>query len=340
MMNLEDIGEFEFIKKISRGCLIRPQNVIKAIGDDAAVFSQDTNKVTLVTTDLLVERVHFFRKTISGFNLGHKALAVNLSDIAAMGGNAGEAFISLAVPEDCPMDYLEDLYMGMKALAAKFEVNILGGDTTRSETDLIINISVVGSIPEKEILYRNAAQPGDIICSTGFLGNSRAGLHLILNDIDADSKELKELLDAHNLPMPHLRQGRFLACQKGVHAAIDTSDGLSSDISHIANESRVGVRLFYEKIPVSKSLEHFCKRFQKNPIEYALTGGEDYTLLCTISPDKAKNIARRYINEFNKPLYSMGEITDSGQMELIDPDGKIKILTPTGWDHFKDEQNV
>ena len=290
-MNLQDIGEFGFIKKISRGCLIRPQNVIRGIGDDAAVFTQDCNEVTLLTTDLLVERVHFFRHKTSGFDLGHKALAVNLSDIAAMGGTAGEAFVSIAIPKDCSIDYLEDLYMGMKTLAAKFDVNILGGDTTRSEADLIINISVTGSIPEKEILCRNTAEHGDMIYSTGLLGDSKAGLYLILNDIKADSKELNELLNVHNLPVPHLKQGRFLASQKGVHAAIDVSDGLSSDIGHISTESNVGVHLFYEKIPVSKNLKHFCQRFHKNPIEYALTGGEDYTLLCTISPDKADNIA-------------------------------------------------
>ncbi len=336
-MNLQDIGEFGFIKKISRGCLIRPQNVIRGIGDDAAVFTQDCNEVTLLTTDLLVERVHFFRHKTSGFDLGHKALAVNLSDIAAMGGTAGEAFVSIAIPKDCSIDYLEDLYMGMKTLAAKFDVNILGGDTTRSEADLIINISVTGSIPEKEILCRNTAEHGDMIYSTGLLGDSKAGLYLILNDIKADSKELNELLNVHNLPVPHLKQGRFLASQKGVHAAIDVSDGLSSDIGHISTESNVGVHLFYEKIPVSKNLKHFCQRFHKNPIEYALTGGEDYTLLCTISPDKADNIARRYLKEFNKPLYLIGEITDSTRMELIYPNGKIKNLSPSGWDHFKNE---
>ena len=336
-MNLQDIGEFGFIKKISRGCLIRPQNVIRGIGDDAAVFTQDCNEVTLLTTDLLVERVHFFRHKTSGFDLGHKALAVNLSDIAAMGGTAGEAFVSIAIPKDCSIDYLEDLYMGMKTLAAKFDVNILGGDTTRSEADLIINISVTGSIPEKEILCRNTAEHGDMIYSTGLLGDSKAGLYLILNDIKADSKELNELLNVHNLPVPHLKQGRFLASQKGVHAAIDVSDGLSSDIGHISTESNVAVHLFYEKIPVSKNLKHFCQRFHKNPIEYALTGGEDYTLLCTISPDKADNIARRYLKEFNKPLYLIGEITDSTRMELIYPNGKIKNLSPSGWDHFKNE---
>jgi len=336
-VNLKDIGEFGFIKRISRGCLIRPQNVIKAIGDDAAAFIPAPGQATLVTTDLLVERIHFLRNATSGFNLGYKALSVNLSDIAAMGGIAREAFISIAIPENCPIDFLEDLYKGMKTLAAEFDVNLLGGDTTRSKADLIINISVVGSAFEKEILYRNTARRGDIICSTGFLGDSRAGLHLIINDIKADSNELKALLDAHLLPKPYLREGRFLARRGGVHAVIDVSDGLSSDIGHIAEESNVGIRLYSEKIPVSNNLEKFCAWFDFDPVEYALAGGEDYTLLCTISPDKADHIAADYLKRFRNPLYQIGEITDSGDMKLILPNGQIRSFAPSGWDHFKKE---
>ena len=243
-MNLRDIGEFGFIKRISRGCLIRPQNIIKAIGDDAAAFIPPPHEVILVTTDLLVEGVHFLRNTTSGFNLGYKALSVNLSDIAAMGGIARDAFVSIGVPDSCSLDFLEDLYNGMKRLAAEFGLNLLGGDTTLSKTDLIINISVLGSAFEKEILYRNTAQPGDIICSTGFLGDSRAGWHLITHDIKSDSNEFKALRDAHIIPKPYLREGRFLARQGGVHAMIDVSDGLSSDIAHIAEESSVVIRLY------------------------------------------------------------------------------------------------
>ncbi|MGD8548594.1 MAG: thiamine-phosphate kinase [Desulfobacterales bacterium] len=334
-MNLRDIGEFGFIKRISRGCLIRPQNIIKAIGDDAAAFFPPPHEVILVTTDLLVEGVHFFRNATSGFNLGYKALSVNLSDIAAMGGIAREAFISIAVPDDCDLDFLEDLYNGMKRLAAEFGLNILGGDTTLSKTDLIINISVLGSAFEKEILYRNTAQPGDIICSTGFLGDSRAGLHLITHNIEADSNELKALRDAHVIPKPDLREGRFLARQGGVHAMIDVSDGLSSDIGHIAEESNVGIRLYSEKIPVSNNLEKFCARFDFDPVEYALAGGEDYTLLCTISPDRVDHIAANYLRRFRNPLYQIGEITDSGKREMFLLNGQNRSFSPSGWDHFK-----
>lgn len=335
-MRLKEIGEFGFIRRISRGCLIRPQNILKAIGDDAAAFTTNSDEVVLVTTDLLVERIHFLRRATTGFDLGYKSLAVNLSDIAAMGGTAREAFVSIAIPEDCTIEYLDELYRGIKSLAAEFDVNLLGGDTTSSKIDLIINVTVVGSVPEDEILFRDTAQEGDIIFSTGSLGDSRAGLHLILHEIAADSRELKELVKAHVLPMPRLREGRFLASRGSVHAAIDVSDGLSSDLGHITRESSAGARLYHEKIPISENLAEFCRRFGFNPVEYALAGGEDYTLLCTISPDKAESTAQEYLSTFNQPLYPIGEITDSRKIELIDPDGQAREIAAAGWDHFRD----
>ncbi|MGD9054252.1 MAG: thiamine-phosphate kinase [Desulfobacterales bacterium] len=338
-MSLKKIGEFGFIKKISRGCLIRPNTIVKAIGDDAAAFRCDPDQLALITTDLLVERIHFLREAISGFDLGYKALAVNLSDIAAMGGTAREAFISIAIPDDCHLDYLDDIYNGIKDLAAGFDVNVLGGDTTRSKIDLIINIVIQGVVPEAEILCRDAARPSDIICSTGFLGDSKAGLHLILNQIAADTQGLKSLLKAHNLPQPHLREGRFLARQPGVHAAIDTSDGLSSDLGHIAEESRVGACLYADKIPISSNLKDFCARFDFDPVDYALSGGEDYTLLCTVAPDRAEDIRHNFESKFKRPLFAIGEITADKQLTLIDPDDTTKPITPTGWDHFKAKEN-
>ncbi|NNL75152.1 MAG: thiamine-phosphate kinase [Desulfobacterales bacterium] len=334
-MKLKDIGEFGFIEKIRQGCLFRPDNILRAIGDDAAAFYTDAGLVSLITTDLLVERVHFLRTATDGFNLGYKSLAVNLSDIAAMGGTAKEAFISIAIPEDCSIDFLEDLYRGIKDLAATFEVNILGGDTTSSVIDLIINIAVTGSVPKENLLLRDAAQPGDIIFSTGVLGDSRAGLHMILNNISTDSKKLKKLFQSHILPRPFLHEGRFLSSQNGVHAAIDVSDGLSSDIGHIAKESQVGVRLFADQIPVSENLIYFCRRFDFNPAEFAFAGGEDYTLLCTVSPDHADDVAEKYLKTFNSPLYPIGEVTNSGKLEIVDSSGRTKEFKPKGWDHFK-----
>jgi len=334
-MTLEDIGEFGFIKKISRGCLVRSEGVVKSIGDDAAAFTVAPDLLSLITTDLLVERIHFIRNSIDGFDLGYKSLAVNLSDIAAMGGNPREAFVSIAIPRDCPLPYLESFYDGMKNLAARFDVNILGGDTTSSKRDLIINIVVQGTVAQSRMMCRDAARPGDIIVSTGCLGDSRAGLHLILNSIPAESEDLKVLYRAHVLPEPHLREGRFLASQPGIHAAIDTSDGLSSDLGHVAVQSRVGATLWADQIPISDALLKFCRRFDFDPLEYALAGGEDYTLLCTVSPEDAAEIAEKFQHEFKRPLFRIGEITTKNRLELLYPDGRSNPIMSTGWSHFK-----
>lgn len=334
-MSLKDIGEFGFIDRISRGCLIRPAGVVKAIGDDAAAFRSAPERLTLVTTDLLVERVHFLREAGGGNDLGHKALAVNLSDIAAMGGDAAHAFVSLAIPEDCQLDYLDDLYQGMRRLAAEFGVNILGGDTTGSKADLIINITVTGTVAEDEILFRNGAQAGDVIFCTGWLGDSRAGLHLVQNRIAADNPDFEQLLKAHLRPHPFLREGRFLASGRGVHAAIDVSDGLSSDLGHILRNSRVGAVLTAERLPVSPALKRFCRRFSCDPVEYALAGGEDYSLLVTVDPAAADPLARDYRATFGRPLYRFGTITASDKMELIGIDGEIRPVAATGWNHFR-----
>ncbi len=334
-MKIKEIGEFGFIDRIRNGCLIRPDGVVQAIGDDAAAFQMPVDKLTLVTTDLLVERVHFLRDATTGFNLGYKALAVNLSDIAAMGGEAREAFISIAVPGDCDLAFLEDMYRGIRHLAKQHQVNLLGGDTTRSTTDLVINIGVVGSVPAKQMLTRDAAKPGDRIFTTGYLGDSRAGLHILLNGIDAENPSYQALLEAHLRPYPYLEEGRFLAAHPGVHAAIDVSDGTLSDLGHILGASRVGGRLWSTQIPFSSPLEQFAADFGFDAVDYALVGGEDYTLVVTVAADQAQNIQQMYAKQFDKPLFEIGEITDSTGLALVDAVGGVKSVKSEGWDHFK-----
>jgi thiamine-monophosphate kinase len=225
----------------------------------------------------------------------------------------------------------------MKDLATKFNVNILGGDTTSSKVDLVINVVVHGTIAREEMLCRDTARPGDIIFSTGYLGDSKAGLHLILNSIPADLDEWRNLLRAHLRPVPHLAEGRFLAQQPAVNAAIDTSDGLSSDLGHIAEQSGVGAFLDSDKIPISGDLKIFCRQFNFDAVEYALSGGEDYTLLCTISPDEADSISANFQKKFKRPLFRIGEVTADKEMKIKDPDGSSSPIAPSGWNHFKDE---
>jgi thiamine-monophosphate kinase len=334
-MSLKEIGEFGFIERIRPGCLIRPEGVLRGIGEDAAAFRPPPGLLSLITTDMLVENVHFLREAVSGRDLGYKSLAVNLSDIAAMGGTAREAFIAIAVPDDCPLPYLEEVFQGMKELAGEHAVNILGGDTTRSAAGLVISVTVCGAVAEAEMLRRDAARPGDVVFSTGCLGDSRAGLNLILERTPVDSPALAALLDAHRRPRPHLAEGRFLACRPGVHAAIDVSDGLSSDIAHIAAESRVGVRLEAGRIPLSEQLKEYCLRFGCSPLEVAVSGGEDYTLLITAAAGAADGIARDFEAAFGRPLHAIGAITAGAGVVLAGPDGRTAPLNPSGWDHFK-----
>jgi thiamine-monophosphate kinase len=252
-----------------------------------------------------------------------------------MGGTAREAFISITVPADCDLAFLEDLYKGMRHLATQYDVNLLGGDTTSSKTDLVINIAVVGSVSAQQMLTRQAARPCDRIYSTGHLGDSRAGLHLILSGIAPVTSDHKALFETHILPYPYLTEGQFLAAQTGLHAAIDVSDGLSSDLGHILSASMVGARLWCERIPVSLPLQRFCAQFAFDAVDYALAGGEDYTLVVTIASDQAEAVQKSYEKHFGKPLFELGEITDTCRLELVDSAGRVRPAAAEGWNHFK-----
>ncbi|AOY60626.1 MULTISPECIES: thiamine-phosphate kinase [Desulfococcus] len=338
-MEFKDIGEFGFIRRIQRGCLIRPEGVRLPIGDDAAAFIVPDGQVALVTTDLLVEGVHFLRNGTSPEDLGHKALAVNLSDIAAMGGTAREAFVSIAVPGDCALAYVEGIYRGMISLAGEFGVNILGGDTTGSRSDLIINVAVVGAVHEREMLRRGGARPGDCLFVTGAVGDSRAGLHLLRNRLPADSDAFMELLSAHHRPRPHLAEGRFLGKSGAVRAAIDISDGLSSDLVHVARASGLGVRIDAGRLPISENLKTFCRRFGFDAVDYALSGGEDYVLACTVDPTKAAAVAQAFMARFHHPLYHIGKMTSDGRMTVVQG-GEVRPFPPAGWRHFSETEEL
>ncbi|MBS3779759.1 MAG: thiamine-phosphate kinase [Desulfovermiculus sp.] len=334
MPSLADIGEFGFIDRIRQQGLIRPDRVFKGIGDDAAAFWSDGEKLTLVTTDLLVERIHFMRDAASAFSLGWKSMAVNFSDIAAMGGTAREAFVSIAIPETCSLEYLDELYQGMHDVCTRFEVNILGGDTTGSKQDLIINVALTGEVAEAEILCRDGARAGDLICCIGDLGSSRAGLHLIVNKLSRSSPELEALYQAHVAPWPRLSEGRFLAAFGEVTAAIDVSDGLSSDLGHICTASRTGARVHASSLRISPGLEAFCGQYGFDAVEWALSGGEDYALLFTVRPQGLSALKRDYERKFDGPIAVIGEMIEGQDMVLVDGFGQERFLGASGWNHF------
>lgn len=333
---IASLGEFGLIRRITKGAVVRPKRVVKGVGDDAAVFYPPVDQPMLLTTDLLVERIHFNRQSISGFDLGFKSLAVNLSDIAAMGGKPLEAFVSIAIPEDCPLEYIDGVYAGLRELAGQFGVNILGGDTTGSRKDLVINIAITGTVERDCLLLRDGAKPGDLIYLTGTIGDSRAGLQVILNDLSLSDPVTAKLYHQHCRPMPHLKEGRVLAHSKKVTAAIDVSDGLTSDLGHIISQSNCGAVIDTRQLPISPELRQFGEGQAVDPIDFALNGGEDYVLLCTVQADAAAGLETAFLAQFERPLYRIGKITSSGHLEKIDEAGHRKPLKSKGWDHFKE----
>ncbi len=333
-MKLQEIGEWNLIDTITRKAIVNTNGIIAGIGDDAAVFSSPDDISTLVTTDLLVERVHFLSNLMTPSQIGHKAMAANLSDIAAMGGTPLHAFVSIALPQQTELATVEAIYDGMKSLAESYDVNILGGDTTSSQNDIIINITIVGQAKKDALLFRNAAIPGDLLCCTGSLGGSRAGLELLLDTSLPDYHFSEACIAAHTTPMPRILEGRWLATHDSVHAAIDISDGLSSDMMHIAKQSCVGILLYAEKIPLSPSTKNFCSTFGHDPLSFALAGGEDYELLFTISPDALDTIESLYSSQFSSPFIVIGEICETQKCELMYPNGHSKQIKSTGWEHF------
>ncbi len=334
-MKLTQLGEFGLIGRIAPLFNRNLPPDVVGIGDDCAVIPTKDGPL-LVTTDLLVEEVHFLRHKIPPGDLGYKCLAVNLSDIAAMGGEPTAAFLSIALPKDIEVSWADEFFEGFHALADSTGTALLGGDTTRSATGIIVNVAVIGRAKAGQIKYRSTAQEGDLLCVTGPLGDSGGGLRLLIENADQDCDEDgKALLRAHHRPRPHLAEGRFLASQSAVHAMIDVSDGIDSDLKRIMEASGCGARVFIEWLPISPSLARTASRRKWDAHELAAAAGEDYCLLCTIAPDQFKAVAAAFAVKFEHPLHVIGEITKDARLVYL-MSGKEVDLKRHGWDHFKD----
>ena len=335
-MKFRDLGEFEFIAKIDREMINRPEGVVKGIGDDAAVFEAPEGQLMILTTDMLIEGVHFLRDTLTPYQLGRKSLAVNLSDAAAMGARPLDAFISLAVPLDLDVEYGEEIYRGLRAIAGEYGVNLLGGDTTRSKDAVVINVALTGAVPGDEVVYRSGAKPGQAIYTTCFLGDSAAGLHMILNAGPKTSTATEKFLyDAHFDPKPHVAQGRFLAENGFASAMLDISDGLASDLRHICKASKVGAVIREDGLPISTELKVYAEQAGIDALDLALFGGEDYGLLLTVPEPKAAELERSFMERFEYAIARIGETTAEQQMVFMYRDGRKKDLGPGGWDSFR-----
>lgn len=332
-MKVKDIGEFGLIERIAEIVEHADERVILTIGDDTAVVKATSLDYALLTTDLLVEDVHFTLATISPWQLGYKSIAVNLSDIAAMGGLPNYGVISLALSPETEVGLVEDIYRGMADISRKYELRIVGGDVTKSEK-LIINVALVGEVEEENLCRRSDAEVGDIIMVTGELGASAAGLRLVLKpDLGSKVRESAILKKAHFLPEPRIAEGRVLA-SIGINAMEDISDGLASEILHICEASSVGARLYANKIPIAKGVDKVAALTGESALDIAISGGEDYELVFTAPRELAGQIESAMLNNGTKAT-TIGEITDASHgITIIDWSGKEKMLETGGYTHF------
>jgi len=289
-------GEFSFIEGLKSRFSV-PSGMM-GIGDDCAIIPQCSSDDTLVTADMLVEGSHFLLDDITPYQLGWKSVAVNLSDIAGMGGKPVGTFLSLAIPYSMESAWMEKFMDGYQAISDRFGVPLLGGDTTASPDRLCINVTVMGSCPHGSARKRSDAKPRDLVCVSGFLGDSSCGLKVILDKLDRTS-DANILIDRHYLPMPRVAEGLRLSRLEGVHAMMDISDGIGSDLRHILEASGVGATIDTSALPLSSELLSCCRDNGLDPLDFALSGGEDYELLFTMAPGTVPDI----------PYYVIGEIT-------------------------------
>jgi thiamine-monophosphate kinase len=330
------IGEFELIKLLTDDLPRTPQTIV-GVGDDCSVYEISKNRYLLATCDMLIEDVHFSRKTASAFLIGCKAMACSLSDIAAMGGQPLFALISVGLPATTPEEFIQDLYVGVRSMCRDYHVVLIGGDTVLSPDKIVIDISMIGDCPSGKFLLRSGAKKGDAIVVTGYLGDSSAGLQLLEGRVsESDTERRNELIEAHLAPEPRCEQGMFLIEHFDVHSMIDLSDGLAGDLAHICESSRLGARIHAGKVPVSGALEGFCRSKGIDPLNYALTGGEDYELLFTLTPRELDNLKDQWPEEFEVPLFHIGEMDNSIKgISLVQEDGSEHPLDAQSFDHFK-----
>jgi len=332
-VKLSDIGEFGFIDRISPLGKIRAEGVVKGIGDDCAVIDVRGPEYLLITTDLLVEKVHFLLDWSSPGTIGARSLTANLSDIAACGGTPRDAFLSLAIPDYMDVEWLDGFYRGLTDLARTYNVNVLGGDTTSSRGHLVINIVVTGLVPTEQVLFRHTARAGDIIVLTGLTGMSRAGCDILLRDPTMGGESAKSLIQAHLQPQPHLEEGKILASSGACTAAIDVSDGVSSDLGHLCQDSGLAAILYEEKIPVAAELRDIGPVAGKDPLDWILNGGEDYVLLAAVKPDCLETLLKQ-ATVSGREFFPIGEFVPGNKMELVGLDGSRREIRPAGWNHF------
>lgn len=339
--NIKD--EFSLIEQITNEFSAYQEGVLVPNGDDAAIFKPGPGKGQIVCVDTMVEGIHFKRETMSPYQIGYKSLAVNLSDIAAMGGEPTYFLVSLAISPSWTSVELKQMYQGMKELADLWKIDLLGGDIVSIRESLVVTVTAMGQVEEEVRLLRSNAQAGDILFVTGSLGDAAAGLDYLLNPdngesykaIQAPEEEYSYLVRAHQQPAPHIQQGRILAkfAKTSRISLNDVSDGLASEANEIAASSKVKLIIEKDKLPLSPALRTYAANKQKEIHQWVFNGGEDFVLVGTLPKEIVKAVQTRFAQE-NLPFHLIGYVTEgNGEVSLID-NGREEALPKQGYNHF------
>jgi thiamine-monophosphate kinase len=320
-------SEFEFLEELRRKFSRPDKRIVTGIGDDGAVIRPSARQELVVSSDMLVEDIDFKLDWTTPQQLGYKALAVSLSDIAAMGAKPVWSTISLGIPEALwQADFLKEFYQGWQDLAAKHNVALVGGDISKTPDKLVIDSVVGGTVRRGRAVTRAGAKPGDLVYVSGELGGAAAGLRLLQSG-GKRTPAAGKLIARHLRPEPRCQIGATLGELKIASAMIDISDGLSSDLAHLCRESGVGARIFQEKLPVDRNLKTLDL---DDELELVLNGGEDFELLFTI-PRRLRKDLRNKLAKL--PVAEIGEIIEGDKIELVGPAG-VSELKPGGFRHF------
>ena len=333
-MKVCDLGEFALLARLQRRLKqADAPSVVRGIGDDCAVLRPADGHDLLVTTDTQEEGVHFRRDWSTPEDIGWRCLAVNVSDIAAMGGVPLGAVVALSLPETLAVAFVEAMYDGMSTVAEAYACPIIGGNISKSTERLSVTITVLGSAPRDGAAYRASARAGDAIWVTGDLGAAKAGLEALIHPQAVAGLPTDAVLARYRRPRPRLREAQFLR-QHGAHSLIDLSDGLSSDLAHICEASSVGAQLHADRIPISDQTRRVAHALGLDPLTVVLHGGEDFELCLTAPPSAAASLEQDFCKRFDCPITRIGIIQAGAGVTLRYPDGREVPLDAGGYDHF------
>ncbi|WP_443937223.1 thiamine-phosphate kinase [Pedobacter sp. MW01-1-1] len=337
--NINELGEFGLIKHLTTNFKIKNENSIKGIGDDAAVLDAK-GKQTLISTDLLLEGIHFDLAYVPLKHLGYKAVQVNLSDIYAMNGQASQITVSIGVSSKFPLEAVEEIYSGIELACNKYNIDLIGGDTSSSKQGLVISITSIGYADADKVTYRNGAKEHDLLCVSGDLGGAYVGLQILEREkqiflenpqIQPDLEGKDYIIERQLKPEARMDIVALLEeMQIKPTAMIDVSDGLASEILHLAEQSDKGITIYEEKIPLDPMTYETARELGLDPTVCALSGGEDYELLFTISQEDYKKLKN------DVDITVIGHVTDKNSgCKMVSKSNNVHELKAQGWNAFK-----